>query len=126
MSQVVYGTGFKPGESVSGTVHSTAIPLKATAADADGNVSWSVPIGSSFELGNHSADLTGAESGAVSAANNHSQFTVTAAGATTTAGGSGLADTGSNTDWALPALFGLFLAGGAAMVFARRKRAAKA
>jgi len=126
VSQIVYGTGFKPGESVSGTVHSTSIPLKATAADASGNVSWSVPIGASFELGSHSADLSGSDSGAVSAANNHTQFTVTAATATTTGGGNGLADTGSNTDWALPALFGLFLAGGAAMMFARRKRSAKA
>lgn len=126
VTQVIYGTGFQPGESVSGTLHSTSIPLAATTADPSGNVSWNVPIGADFEVGSHSADLIGTVSGEVTAANNHTQFTVLAAavpsGGSGSTGGTGLASTGSDLGWAPPALLALFIAGGGALLIARRKR----
>jgi hypothetical protein len=51
-----------------------------------------------------------------------SASTSTSTSTTTGAGKGGLASTGSNTDWALPVLVLLFLAGGGALLIARRNR----
>ena len=114
--QEIQASGFKPGESVSGTLHSTPQALPAKVADASGNVVWTVAIDASFETGAHYADVVGAQSGAVSAANNTTQFSVTAK--------AGLASTGASTDWALPLLLLLFAAGGAAILVGKRRKLA--
>jgi hypothetical protein len=115
VSEEIYGTGFQAGETVDAIVNSTPIPLAGQVADASGNVTWSLPIGSTFELGSHSATLTGSVSGTVDPADNHTAFTVT------TAEAAGLAFTGANSIWVIP--IGLLVMGvGGALLVIRRKR----
>lgn len=112
--QEIRGSGFKPGESVSGTLYSTPQALPAKAADSLGNVVWTVAIDSQFETGSHYADIAGAESGAVSAPNNTTQFTVTTK--------AGLANTGAATGWAFPLILLLIAAGGGAVLLGERRQ----
>lgn len=68
------GSGFTPGETVSGVVNSDPVNLGSQVADSNGNVvfAWSVPAG--FAAGQHTITLTGAASGIVAT----NTFTVTA------------------------------------------------
>jgi LPXTG-motif cell wall-anchored protein len=138
----IYGTGFAAGESVSGTVHSTPIALEAKTADAQGRVTWQVPIDAVFELGDHTVDLVGATSGPVAAGQNNALFTVldkpvagttgTSTGSTATTGsstttgaasgakGNSLPNTGLAMDWGVPVLSALLLAAGAVLMITRR------
>lgn len=130
----IYGTGFAAGESVSGTLHSTPIALEAKIANAQGSVTWQVPIDAAFELGDHTVDLVGATSGPVAAGQNSSLFTVldkptagttgSSTGTSTSTGtggkGNSLSNTGLAADWALPGLSALLLAAGAALLIVRR------
>ena len=57
------GTGFTPGESVQGTVHSTSVSLGTQTADGNGDVSFAFHIPASLEAGQHYVLLTGQSSG---------------------------------------------------------------
>ena len=63
MVQEVYGTDFVPGETVSGEVRSTPLPLAPAVADAEGNVTLTFLVDEDFEVGTHQVFLTGSESG---------------------------------------------------------------
>ena len=68
------GTGFQPGERVTGVMNSTPLPLEpAQTADPQGNVTftWQLPV--DIAAGQHSVVLTGDTTGPVEAA----AFTVT-------------------------------------------------
>ena len=108
------GTGFRPGENVSGTVHSQPVSLGSVVADAQGRVSigWIVPA--NFEIGEHTIVLTG-ESSKRSLVG---QFTVLKAGETT----QDLAQTGATTSalWSAALIVGLI---GAGIVIGNRRRA---
>lgn len=79
--QTAVGTGFLPGESVSGVMSSEPIALGTQIADEDGTVTftWTIPAGT--DLGTHTVTLTGVTSGSVAAT-----FQVVAAGLATTGG----------------------------------------
>src|SRR5699024_6883817 len=67
--QYVTGSGFTPGETVGIVLHSTAIDLGTTKADANGDVAVALEIPADLETGSHSIELTGEQSGvSVSAA----------------------------------------------------------
>ncbi|MCW4459964.1 DUF1349 domain-containing protein [Microbacterium sp. MPKO10] len=66
-TQTVVASGFEPGESVTGTMHSTPLDLGSQTADADGDVTFSWTIPADTSVGVHSAVLTGEVSGEVSA-----------------------------------------------------------
>jgi LPXTG-motif cell wall-anchored protein len=72
--QQVTATGFTPGETVSATVNSTPMALTPQIAPADGRVVFTFPIGADFELGQHSVDVTGSQSGPADLPN--TQFSV--------------------------------------------------
>ena len=107
--QTAVGTGFKPGEVVTGVMNSDPLALGTQVANAQGTVTftWAIPAGT--DLGTHTVTLTGAESGSVAGT-----FTVTAAGLATTGG---TAPNGWIVLGALLLMFGL----GSALV-ARSKR----
>jgi len=67
MTQEVYGSGFVPGETVSGVVRSTPLPLEPVVADAEGNVTLTFPVDEAFDLGVHAVYLTGSLSGELGA-----------------------------------------------------------
>ncbi|WP_170206003.1 Ig-like domain-containing protein [Klugiella xanthotipulae] len=66
-TQVAYGSGFQPGEVISGVLHSTPIDLGTQTADAEGNVVFTVLVPADIELGKHSVVLSGSFSGTSSA-----------------------------------------------------------
>lgn len=107
--QTAVGTGFKPGEVVSGVMNSDPLALGTQVANAEGTVTftWAIPAGT--DLGTHSVTLTGAESGSVAGT-----FQVVAKGLATTGG---TAPNGWIVLGALLLMFGL----GTALV-ARSKR----
>ena len=109
------GTGFTPGESVTGTVHSQPVNLGTVAADAQGNVSftWNVPAG--FAPGEHTVTLKGETSKRAVQAT----FTVVAAPAPPQ---DGLASTGTSTAglWGGSLILVLL---GAGVVLGNRRRA---
>lgn len=107
--QTAVGTGFKPGEVVTGVMHSDPLALGTQVANAEGTVTftWAIPAGT--DLGTHSVTLTGAESGSVAGT-----FQVVAKGLATTGG---TAPNGWIVLGALLLMFGL----GTALV-ARSKR----
>ncbi|MFJ2543404.1 choice-of-anchor G family protein [Microbacterium sp. NPDC087589] len=80
-TQTAVGTGFKPGESVTGVMTSEPIALGTKVADAQGTVTFTWTIPTSTDLGTHAVTLTGATSGSVSAS-----FQVVATGLATTGG----------------------------------------
>ncbi|MFJ4998293.1 choice-of-anchor G family protein [Microbacterium sp. NPDC088619] len=79
--QTAVGTGFTPGESVTGVMTSEPIALGTKVADAQGTVTFTWTIPSGTDLGTHAVTLTGATSGSVSAS-----FQVVASGLATTGG----------------------------------------
>jgi hypothetical protein len=79
--QTAVGTGFQPGETVTGLMTSAPVPLGTQVADAQGTVTFTWTIPSSSDLGTHTVTLTGATSGSVSAT-----FQVVASGLATTGG----------------------------------------
>ncbi|MEV8173455.1 choice-of-anchor G family protein [Microbacterium sp. NPDC079176] len=79
--QTAVGTGFQPGESVTGVMTSEPIALGTQVADAQGTVTFTWTIPSGTDLGTHAVTLTGATSGSVSAS-----FQVVATGLATTGG----------------------------------------
>ncbi len=79
--QTAVGTGFAPGESVSGVMTSAPVALGTQVADAQGTVTFTWTVPSSTDLGTHTVTLTGASSGSVAAT-----FQVVASGLATTGG----------------------------------------
>lgn len=108
-SQTVVGTGFEPGESVTGVMYSEPLALGTQIAGADGSVrfAWTIPLGT--EPGIHTVVLTGADSGEV-----RITFRIV---------GSDLASTGGVNPAPLAVAGGLLLLlGGAAAFGAHRRR----
>lgn len=107
--QTTVGTGFKPGEVVTGVMTSDPLALGTQVANAQGTVTftWAIPAGT--DLGTHTVTLTGAESGSVAGT-----FQVVAKGLAATGG---TAPNGWIVLGALLLMFGL----GTALV-ARSKR----
>lgn len=117
--QTGIGTGFQPGEVVTGQQNSTPLALGTQVADANGTVVFTWQIPADNDLGTHRLILTGAESGTVDAT-----FTVIApSDAGTGGGGGGLAVTGGAQLGLLAPLGVLMLGIGAAVVlYASRRR----
>lgn len=67
----VTGSGFQPGETVSGVMNSEPYQLGSKPADADGRVVFQWDLPADTTAGNHTVTLTGAQSGVITA-----QFTV--------------------------------------------------
>ncbi|MGF6824138.1 hypothetical protein M2317_003067 [Microbacterium sp. ZKA21] len=111
--QTAIGTGFAPGETVTGVMSSSTVALGTQVANAEGTVTftWTIPAGT--DLGTHTVTLTGAESGSVAGT-----FEVVA---------DGLATTGSDvpSGWIALGVLLLMLGLGAALV-ARSRRAVAA
>ncbi|WP_460798452.1 choice-of-anchor G family protein [Microbacterium sp. GXF0217] len=111
--QTAIGTGFTPGEVVTGVMSSEPLALGTQVANADGTVTftWTIPAGT--DLGAHTVTLTGAESGSVAGT-----FEVVA---------DGLATTGSDvpSGWIALGVLLLMLGLGTALV-ARSRRAVTA
>ncbi|MGO2683488.1 MAG: hypothetical protein ACTIAA_04635, partial [Microbacterium sp.] len=105
-TQSATGTGFEPGEVVTGVMNSDPVELGTQTANADGTVTftWTIPAGT--DLGDHTVTLTGADSGSVSI-----DFKVVA---------KGLAVTGSESGPAIPLALMLIAAGTLAVVGSRR------
>ncbi|GAA1536047.1 choice-of-anchor G family protein [Microbacterium ginsengiterrae] len=100
------GTGFAPGEVVTGVMNSDPIALGTQVANTDGTVTftWTIPAGT--DLGAHTVTLTGEDSGSVSIG-----FQVVA---------KGLAATGSEPGPAIPLALMLLAAGALAVVGSRQ------
>jgi hypothetical protein len=111
--QTITGTGFTPGETVHGVLHSRIIDLGTAVADSNGVVVFTVTLPDSFELGSHSAVLTGATSGRVATVH----FVVTAS-----VSSSQLAYTGASLTPPLLGGLAAVAAGAALIVVARRRR----
>ena len=112
MTQEVYGSGFVPGETVSGVVLSTPLPLEPVVADAEGNVTLTFPVDEAFDLGAHAVYLTGSVSGELGADQLATGFVVMdmADGFLVTPGGSVIRWPGASA----PALTGAGSSGGLA------------
>ena len=63
--QTAVGTGFEPGEVVTGLMNSAPLALGTQVADARGEVTFTWTIPASTDLGGHTVTLTGPESGSV-------------------------------------------------------------
>jgi uncharacterized delta-60 repeat protein/uncharacterized repeat protein (TIGR02543 family) len=109
----ILGEGFVPGELVTGVVHSDPIALGTEVADAGGVVRFVFTVPAGFAPGLHTAVLTGAITGTLSAT-----FTVTAPATT-----GSLAATGG-ADLTMPVVFAALLVLAGIAVLARRRRAA--
>ncbi|MGO4490423.1 choice-of-anchor G family protein [Microbacterium sp. 2RAF4] len=79
--QIAVGTGFKPGERVTGVMASDPVALGSQVANAQGTVTFTWTVPTATDLGPHTVTLTGATSGSVSAS-----FQVVASGLATTGG----------------------------------------
>ncbi|MBP2377548.1 hypothetical protein JOF42_001043 [Microbacterium phyllosphaerae] len=79
--QTAVGTGFEPGEEVTGVMTSAPIALGSQVADDEGTVTFTWTVPSDTDLGTHTVTLTGASSGSVAAT-----FQVVASGLATTGG----------------------------------------
>ena len=66
-TQTGHGSGFVPGEVVSGTQQSAPLTLGTQVADANGDVTFTWTIRPDETLGTHSFIVAGAESGTASA-----------------------------------------------------------
>jgi len=64
--QQIVGLNFNPGEAVHAVVNSTPLDLGTKIADAEGRVVFNFTVPEGFELGTHTAILTGAVSGPAS------------------------------------------------------------
>ena len=109
--QTATGTGFAPGEVVSGSSGSAALGTQVASAEGTVTFTWSIP--SNAALGTHTVTLTAPESGSASAS-----FQVVA---------DGLATTGSDVPfgWIALGVLLLMLGLGTALV-ARSRRAVAA
>ncbi|WP_236006561.1 LPXTG cell wall anchor domain-containing protein [Clavibacter zhangzhiyongii] len=61
--QMVDAVGFIPGETINATVFSTPKPLAPMVADAEGRATFVFEVGPDFELGDHTVDVIGVDSG---------------------------------------------------------------
>ena len=112
-------TGFKPGEFVTVTLHSTPQTVATATADANGTVTVEFILPAGIPAGAHTLVYEGSMGTYFQEA-----FTVTAAAATSNASSSSLAYTGA--DIALPLGLGVgALALGGGLVFAARRRSAE-
>ncbi len=112
-------TGFKPGEFVTVTLHSTPQTVATATADANGTVTVEFTLPAGTPAGDHTLVYEGSMGTYFQEA-----FTVTAAAATSNASSSNLAYTGA--DIALPLGLGVgALALGGGLVFAARRRSAE-
>ncbi|WP_050723299.1 choice-of-anchor G family protein [Microbacterium sp. GCS4] len=107
--QTAIGTGFQPGETVTGLMTSAPLALGSRIANAQGEVTFTWTIPADTDLGTHTVTLTGATSGAVS-----TTFQVVA---------SGLATTGGDVQTGWVALAALLLLMGLGAVRLGRRRA---
>ena len=112
-------TGFKPGEVVTVTLHSTPQTMGTFTADRNGTVTISFTVPAGTPTGDHSLVYEGSMGTYF-----QESFSVTAAAATSNASSSSLAYTGA--DVALPLGLGVgALALGGGLVFAARRRSAE-
>ena len=121
-TQVGYGSGFQPGESVTGEQHSTPLGLGTQVADANGQVRFEWTVRSNETIGNHAFIVTGAQSGSASVG-----FQVIARPA---AGGGGggtgaLPTTGGSSGLTVAVAVGALLAGGALVALGSHRRMSK-
>jgi hypothetical protein len=79
--QTAIGTGFTPGEVVTGVMSSEPLALGTQVADAQGTVTFTWAVPASTDLGTHTVTLSGTTSGSVAAS-----FQVVASGLATTGG----------------------------------------
>ncbi|KAB1883355.1 choice-of-anchor G family protein [Microbacterium maritypicum] len=79
--QTAVGTGFTPGETVTGVMTSDPLALGSQVANAQGTVTFAWTVPTATDLGTHTVTLTGATSGSVSAT-----FQLVASGLATTGG----------------------------------------
>ncbi|MFJ4223952.1 choice-of-anchor G family protein [Microbacterium sp. NPDC089695] len=107
--QTAIGTGFQPGEVVTGVMTSAPLALGTQVANTRGEVTFTWTIPADTDLGTHTVTLTGASSGAVS-----TTFRVVA---------SGLATTGGDVQTGWIALAALLLLMGLGAVRMGRRRA---
>ncbi|MGS0561724.1 Ig-like domain-containing protein [Microbacterium aurugineum] len=128
-TQTAFGSGFLPGEDVTGLLESAPISLGLQTADADGAVTFIIALPGDIEVGEHTVTLTGTRSGAVAAT-----FTVVLPPKVVdppavappvdnlppVAGPGGLAGTGLALA-ALPALAILLLLSGSTLLITRRR-----
>ncbi|QNG38585.1 hypothetical protein F1C76_20370 [Geodermatophilaceae bacterium NBWT11] len=61
--QAATGTGFQPGETVTGVMASDPVDLGAQIADASGTVAFTWTVTAGFDPGTHTVTLTGPQSG---------------------------------------------------------------
>ena len=66
-TQTGHGSGFQPGETVTGTQQSTPFALGTQVADGDGNVTFAWTIRADETFGTHTFTVSGEESGTASA-----------------------------------------------------------
>ncbi|MFK4759615.1 choice-of-anchor G family protein [Microbacterium sp. ZW T5_45] len=66
-TQTAIGTGFLPGEKVTGVMTSDPLALGTQIADAQGNVTFTWAVPSTIDLGTHTVTLSGETSGSVAA-----------------------------------------------------------
>jgi LPXTG-motif cell wall-anchored protein len=109
--QTGHGTGFQPGEIVTGVQRSVELDLGTQTADATGEVTFTWTIRTAETLGDHTFIITGTDSGTASAT-----FRVTAGGTLPATG----ADNGIVV-WALAAV----TLGGALVTLTVRRRTAR-
>nr|WP_201468687.1 choice-of-anchor G family protein [Microbacterium hydrocarbonoxydans] len=79
--QTAIGTGFRPGEVVTGVMTSDPIALGTQVANAQGTVTFTWTIPADYDLGTHTVTLTGPTSGSIA-----TTFQVVAKGLATTGG----------------------------------------
>ncbi len=65
-TQIVTGSNFNAGEEVCLVVYSDPMPVGCMEADADGAVTFEFTVPQDFEVGTHTVELAGAQSGKVS------------------------------------------------------------
>jgi hypothetical protein len=104
-------SGFRPGEQVAATLHSTPVDLGTYTASASGIVAFTFTVPATLEPGNHTVTLLGLTSGRAAAAG----LTVIAPTTTT-----GLADTGGpigDLSW----LASVLIVAGTSVLFVTRR-----
>ena len=79
--QTAIGTGFRPGEVVTGVMTSDPLALGTQVANAQGTVTFTWTIPADYDLGTHTVTLTGPTSGSIA-----TTFKVVATGLATTGG----------------------------------------
>jgi hypothetical protein len=112
-TQTVHGTGFSAGDTVTAVLGATPVDLGTLTADEHGNVDLTFTVPAGTTTGQHTVTLTGAVSGAASAA-----FQVTAPPST----GDVLAHTGAAIGGGLLLAAGLAIGGWFLLGAARRRR----